>query len=43
MDAAKRAIDQVFSDTSVPMEVTQERLMELLDHIQVCLDACDEG
>lgn len=41
LDAAKQAIDRVFSDTTVSRDTTRERLGELRDHIDVCMDALD--
>ena len=42
LEEAKEALARVFSDTSVPASVTRERLEELLDLIEVDLDALDE-
>jgi len=39
---AKDAIDAVFSDTSVPSEVTLERLQELEEEISTCKEALKE-
>ncbi len=37
-DIAKRAINDVFSDTSVPAETTKERLRELIEEIEMSLE-----
>lgn len=39
---AKSAINEVFSDTSVPAEVTLERLEELEEEISTCKEALKE-
>ena len=39
IDAARRAINAVFSDTRVPPETTKESLKELRDEITLLLDA----
>ena len=42
VDNAKRAIDKIFEDTSVPHSTTGEHLRDLRDHIEMCLDALTE-
>ena len=39
VDAAKAAIDEVFSDTSVSQEETLERMQEILSTVQGNIDA----
>lgn len=41
-EEAKKAIDAVFSDTSVAAGMTAMLLTGLIDHIQGCLKALDE-
>ena len=40
-EQAKRAIDKVFGDYSVPKETTAERLRELAEHIEYLQDALE--
>ena len=38
-----KAIDKVFSDTSIPVKTTVERLEEIRDHVVELLAALDNG
>ena len=42
VEAAKNAINQVFSDRTVSRAETRDRLEELMAEIETCLDALDE-
>lgn len=42
LQKAKESIDALFSDTSVPSEVTLERLEELEEEISTCKEALKE-
>jgi len=44
VDEVKAGIDDIFGDTTVDPETTAERLKEIRDHIDTCLDALrDDG
>lgn len=42
VEAAKKAINDVFSDTNKPQSETRQDLNELMDEIQNCLDCLDD-
>ena len=39
MEKAKQAIDKVFSDTSVSVDETKDRLQELIEELQIKLES----
>lgn len=41
VQSAKKAIDDVFSDTTVPAEETLDRLMDIKDEIDMKIDAIE--
>ncbi len=38
-EAIKKMVDQMFSDTSVPVGKTKEDLKDILEHIEILLDS----
>lgn len=38
-EEVKRAIDRVFENSKVTEDVTRERLQEILDYVQECIDS----
>ncbi len=41
-EKAKQAIDEMFSDASVPQYVTRNHLRDIIEHCEVLIDTLDE-